>query len=94
MPPKKARKVKKEITTEIFYQPEPFVYTQKQNARDIKLLNMIKKASTSFSSVNLFGKPEILNPENDADTKHAVFNAPINYNDSITKQIIREPKRK
>lgn len=94
MPPKKARNVKKEITTELFYQPEPFVYTQKQNIRDIKLLNMIKKASTSFSSANLFGKPEILNPENDVDTKNAVFNAPINYNDSITKRLIREVKRR
>ncbi len=77
-----------------FYQPEPFVYTQKQNLHDIKLLNMIKNAAANSNMArgNILGKadPAVVNPSNDATTTTAVFNAPINNTDNLAEEVLRE----
>jgi hypothetical protein len=81
--------------------PMPFIPQQFRDTsgENIQLMNLVKSVSDNLARGNILGKaptpdfvaPEVApNPANDSATTEAVFNAPINNNDTIPEQILRE----
>ena len=68
--------------------PQQFRDTSGENVR---LTGLIKNLENRIANFRLpVAQAPIPNPENDAATQTAVFNAPITYNDDLAEQVVRE----